>query len=376
MYEAALAVSLPLVGLNLYGAITVNYYDIDKKNFAEYIGNILLIIACSFTIVFFIVHAFNRSIAELVSIPANWLYLIPVAALGQCLSEILLVVWQVKTRAFSYGIYRIVQIVMDVIISLYLIIIVGMNWEGRLYGMGAAAIFFGIIAIVILFKNNLILFRFNIHYIKGALLFGIPLIPHAIGGWAINMIDRVLLTHMVDVESTGVYVVGYQIGMIILLITSSFNLAWAPFLFEKLKQSESNPTIKLRLVKLTYIYNVLIFIVAIILGLIAPWILSFFVGKNFTSAAQYIIWIAVGYAFYGMYLMVANYIFYAKKTHILAEVTFLCAIFNVFSTYILIKYNGVIGAAQATLITFFAFYILVWILSAKSYEMPWLLKET
>ena len=39
--------------------------------------------------------------------------------------------------------------------------------------------------------------------------------------------------------------------------------------------------------------------------------------------------------------------------------------------YFLIKANGVIGAAQATTITFFVSFVLTWILSAKVYKMPW-----
>ncbi len=374
MFEAMLAVSLPIVGLSLNGFISVKYYDVDKENISEYIGNVLFIIFSNFIIVYLAIHTFKYSISEFVDIPANWLYLIPMVALGQCISEIVLVIWQVRTRAYSYGVYRLLQIGIDIIISLYLIIAIGMNWEGRLYGIGATAIIFGIIAIYILFNNNLLSFKLNISYIKETLFFGIPLIPHTIGAWAMNMIDRVLLTRMVGIESTGIYTVGSQIGMIILLITSSFNLAYAPFLFEKLKQSKFNPLIKMKLVKLTYIYNVLILVVAIILGLFAPWFLGSFVGKSFISASSYVMWIAVGYAFHGMYLMVANYIFYAKKTYILAWITFLVAIFNIVSTYILIKYNGAIGAAQATLFTFFIYFILTWILSNNVYKMPWFIR--
>lgn len=72
--------------------------------------------------------------------------------------------------------------------------------------------------------------------------------------------------------------------------------------------------------------------------------------------------------------MVVNYIFYVKKTYILAWITFLSAAINIVLNYFLIRANGAIGAAQATAITFFVSFILTWILSAKVYNMPWLLK--
>ena len=40
-------------------------------------------------------------------------------------------------------------------------------------------------------------------------------------------------------------------------------------------------------------------------------------------------------------------------------------------SYFFIKENGSIGAAQATTISFFITFILVWLLSSKLYPMPW-----
>jgi len=78
-----------------------------------------------------------------------------------------------------------------------------------------------------------------------------------------------------------------------------------------------------------------------------------FVSQNFYSAYKYVLWIALGYAFQGMYFMVVNYIFYGKKTYILAWVTFTSAGINIVLNYFFIK------------------FILVWILSSKAYKMPW-----
>ena len=208
-------------------------------------------------------------------------------------------------------------------------------------------------------------------YVKDALVFGIPLIPHAFGGWVITWIDRIFINSMVSVAATGIYTVGYQVGMIIGLLAISFNRAWTPFLFEKLK--ENNSASKLRIVKFTYLYGVGIIVLALALSLVAPWFLEFFVSKDFHCAYKYVFWIALGYAANGMYFMVVNYIFYVKKTYILAWVTFFSAGINIVLNYFFIKANGAIGAAQATTITFFISFILTWILSARVYKMPWLL---
>ena len=110
---------------------------------------------------------------------------------------------------------------------------------------------------------------------------------------------------------------------------------------------------------------------AIFLALIAPWLLSFFAGEKFSRASSFVVWIALGYAFSGMYYMVVNYIFYAKKTVLLAKLTFFTAILNIGLNYVLITYNGAIGAAQATTITMLLGFVFTWILSNRVYKMPW-----
>jgi O-antigen/teichoic acid export membrane protein len=178
---------------------------------------------------------------------------------------------------------------------------------------------------------------------------------------------------MVGIAETGVYTVGYQVANIMNIIVMSFNKAYIPWLFGKLKKN--NFMDKIRIVKFTYVYFFAVIVLAVSFSLFASWVLKFIVGKNFVNAGAYIIWIALGFAFSGMYYMVTNYILLAEKTHVLAGVTFLAGTINIPLTYVLIKANGTSGAAQATTITFFIHFILTWFLSAKVYKMPWALKQ-
>ena len=73
--------------------------------------------------------------------------------------------------------------------------------------------------------------------------------------------------------------------------------------------------------------------------------------------------------------MVANYIFFAGKTAVLAWVTFVSAMMNIAFNYVLIKLNGSVGAAQASALTFLVTFLMTWALSARVYKMPWKLKD-
>jgi len=323
----------------------------------------------SFLLVFTIVYILKPNFSFFTKFPENWIPFIVIIALCQSIYLINISLWQVEQKSLPYGLFQISRTILNVSLSLIFVVLLCWGWQGRLLGVIITSVVFGLISIFVICKREYIKFSFNKKYIKDALFFGIPLIPASIGGWIITGIDRIFINSMVGVAATGIYTVGYQVGMIIGLLAHSFNLAWSPFLFEKLK--ENNYFTKVKIVKFTYLYNITIIILALILSFVAPYFLKYFISEKFYFAYKYVFWIALSQAFAGMYFMVVNYIYYAKKTYILAWITLFSAGINIILNYFFIKVNGALGAAQATTITYFLQFIMVWILSAKVYRMPW-----
>lgn len=94
--------------------------------------------------------------------------------------------------------------------------------------------------------------------------------------------------------------------------------------------------------------------------------------EEYHGAFVYVIWIALGYAFFGMYTLIFPYGVHVGKTSYLGITTFCVAIINLVANYYLIKINGPLGAAQATLISYVFMFISVWIYSNRLYSMPWI----
>ena len=369
-FEVMLAMGLVFVGLNMYGAIGVNFFKLEHQELGIYVSNIVLLSVITSVVTL----GLALLVFQLVSpaIPAastRWLPLIALAAFAQVLSSIALTLWQVEQRPVPYAVFQTLQTALNVGLSLLFVVTYSWGWRGRLLAIISASIAFGVIGLFIVYRRWRRTLTVKTEYMKDALMFGIPLVPHSLGNWILTGIDRLFLTSMVGVAATGVYAVGYQVGMIVGLVATSFNQAWSPFLFQKLK--EDDPHSKARIVRFTYVYIVGIAGFALVLSLAAPWFLAIFVGPEFRGAYQYVVWVALGYAANGMYLMVAHYVFYAKKTHLLAAVTSSVALINIFLNYILIRANGPIGAAQASAASFFVSFVLTWMLAARVYKMPW-----
>lgn len=374
MFALLITFVSPFTGLSINGAISRQYYNENEIDIREYIYNSLLVLIVSTILVGIIFYTFSERISDLASFPSKYLWTVIVYSFSQFLVSIVLSLWQVQKKALFYGMFINAKTLLNVILSIVLVVGLNFGWRGRIYGQTIALVIFAVLSIIILFKNRWVTISFNKSYIKNSLEFGVPLIPHALSGSIISMTDRFFITSMIGLAATGVYTVGYQVGSIVNILAISFNNAYVPWLYERLKKNEN--TTKTKIVKFTYVYFVIIVLIAISLGIIAPYALKVFLGKSFNESSIYVIWVALGYAFNGMYLMVVNYIFYAQKTKYLAIVTFLTAVINIILNYFFIRENGAIGAAQATTITFSIKFLVVWILSNKVQKMPWNLFNT
>ncbi|KZE38885.1 polysaccharide biosynthesis protein [Bhargavaea cecembensis] len=369
MFALLVTFTSPFIGLSVNGAITRKYYNQENTNIWAYVFNSILILTSSTLLVGGLFYLFSDFIVKITSFPGRYLWLVIVFSLCQFLININLTLWQVQKKAFSYGLFMNLQTLLIVILSIVFVVLLGYGWKGSIYGQAIGVVLFAGIAVYIMLKNGWIDFKFNRSYLSHALAFGIPLIPHALSGAIISMTDRIFITNMVGLSATGIYTVGYQVGSIINVLALSFNNAYIPWLYEKLKKDDYHE--KIKIVKFTYLYFVAIIVFSVIIGLFSPYLLNWFLGKSFIDSSQYVLWIALGYAFNGMYLMVVNYIFYSQRTKYLAIITFITSLINIALNYSLIKTYGAIGAAQATTIVFILKFLMVWIISAKVHNMPW-----
>lgn len=368
MFTLLVGVTTILVGVNLHGAVGVKYFDKDT-DLDRYLGTCLVLILGASVVVLAAGRLFMKEISAWTAFPEPWLWMIPVVAVSQSVNLILLTVWQMENRPARFGAFQVLQTLVQFAIAVYLVVFAGKKWEGPVLALVLSTSAFALAGMFLMFSGRRIGFRFGKAEAAHALRFGLPLLPHALGGVLIIQIDRVFITNMVGIGDTGIYSVGFQMAYIVELIAFSFNQAYVPWLFAKL--TENRPSEKELIVKYTYIYFGAILFLALAVSLVMPWFLGFFVGKKFAEASRYTFWIAVGFAFSGMYYMVTNYIFFSGRTHIVSWATLASLITNIALNFVLIRWNGAIGAAQASACSFFLLFVSTWYLSARVYKMPW-----
>lgn len=365
---------IAVIGLNTFSALSRFYFDSDQKTFDQYISQTLFIISFTGGIILLFVEIFNIQISNLIHIPKSWLWTIVIYATTSNIIQTQLIIWQVRYKAIYYGLFRVSRTLFDIVLSIGLILLLHFNWEGRILGQTIIAIIFAIFSFFLIVKHHRIAFKWMNDKTKDLILYGSPLILHILGTVIITYSDRLFISNYIDLKSTGIYAVGYQVGMIIYLIQNSFNQAWTPWFFEKLKSNDEDE--KGKIVKFTYYYFIALIILAFLVAKLAPLLFSFYIDNAYSDGQEVVIWIALAFAFNGMYKMMSNYIFYSKKTYIVSIITVITAIINLILNYFWVKNYGAIGVAKATTISFFIQFLLTWIYSNKTYKMNWLLVKT
>lgn len=361
---------VPLVSINISSAVSRKYFSAESQtNFAIYVGNAIFLLIVNTLFIGIICFFFHKTLSGITELSLKWIFYAIVVSATQSIFISTLTIYQVRGKAAYYGILQITQTAINLLLTILLIEQGHLGYEGRLYGIVVTYLIFAVVCLIILIFNRDISLNINKHHIKHILSLGIPLIPHVLGGLILGMADRFMIKNIVSIESAGIYTVAYQIGSILMLLTASFNAAYIPWLFKKLKENKESD--KIVIVRLTYLYYCALFFTTISMAVILLWILPVLVGIKFYTAKEFVPWILLGLFFNGMYMMVANYIFYAEKTYILAICTISVALLYIPLAYFFIHTNGAVGACQASSISFFLLFILTWFTSNKIIPMPW-----
>lgn len=364
-----LSFTTPFLGLCVNGAIQRQFYHLKKEEMSIYITNCLFILMGSSLLTTGVFWVFGNEICRWTSFPIDWLWAVIVIGFTQFISTILLSIWQVQEMSLSYSAFQISQAIVNTVLSVWFVVGLSMNWQGRIYGQVISSVLFFVVAIILLFKNGWIKLEKNNGYIKDALAFGVPLVPHLLSGTIKGVIDRIFIANMINLTVAGLYSVGFQMASFIIVLATSFNNAYVPWLYEKLKANEIST--KKKIVIFTYIYFIVALLLVVIFSLAARFLFPIFLGDKFADSVIYVWWISIGFAFNGMYFMVVNYIFYANKTRVLGIITLLTSFLSVILNYFSIKTWGALGAAYTFALVNFITFIAVWIYSNKVLPMPW-----
>ncbi|MBW3517567.1 oligosaccharide flippase family protein [Flavobacterium sp. NKUCC04_CG] len=369
IYQVMVSFVMPFIGMNMQNNITRNFFSQSKEFIAKLVYNLMVVLTGTFVIVLILISIYLYLGGTRFDIPERWIFALPIIAYMNVFNDFNLTILRNSKKALQYGAFEISKTIIDLSLTILLIVVYNFGWEGRTTGMLLSTIIIGAISFYRIWKNGYLTFIFDRVQIKEILKISIPLIPHALGGVIMAFGDRIFIDQMVGKAEMGIYTVGYQFGMIMILFTTAFNQTWTPWVYELLAKDKMES--KVKIVKATYLVGIGFVCLAFLITFISYFLLPLMTTKHYHGAFVHVIWIALGYAFFGMYTLVFPYGVHVGKTSYLGIITFSAAVINMIANYFLIKMNGAVGSAQATLISYIFMFVAVWWYSNKLYPMPW-----
>ncbi len=372
--NSLVTVLIPFIGLAAAGLINIDYYKIkDKNEFASLFSSVQFVPVIPFFFFFIISFLFKNPIAAFLEIPIEKSYWIPlstVIAFTTIYFETLIAYNVTEQKPWFYAIFNVGKLIVEVCLTIFFVTKLRLGWEGRLIAWGISSFILFLAGFLYYKKEKILTANINKKHIRAAVLFGLPLILHIVGKFVINQSDRIFITKMVSLYDAGIYNMGYQVGMVMLLFVNAVGNFFQPFLFERLAVYDEKA--KIQIVKTTYYITAGFFILLLLMTLVSPYFFSIFIDEKYKQSVSYIFWVGLSYFFWGVYILFAGYIFYTKKTKVLGYLSLLNVILNIVLNFLFIKKFGALGAAYATCVSFFVVSVIIVLRSLKLFpDLPW-----
>ena len=288
-------------------------------------------------------------------VPINQFYLLRYAGIIIFLdvaAGITLALLRMTKNAKKFGTIKILSIVVNVLLNIFLLVVVKMSIEGVF------------IANIIQSAVQLILTLGYMHTMmpakyEGKLLnemakFGVPTIASGISAMVLQNIDRPIMQVLKGSAAVGQYQASYRLGMFMMIFVSMFEFAWRPFFLQQSKKPNAKNLFSKIFTYFNLIGSALFLFISLFIVTLATYPIPFTNGK--TVIAQ-IYWqglyivpiVLLSYLFNGWYTNFIVGIYIQKKTKTLPIITAVAASTEAILCFLFIPIFSIIGGAYATL---------------------------
>ncbi len=264
---------------------------------------------------------------------------------------------RLEGKAARFVTLSVVGAVAGALISIVLVLVLGWGIQGLLLASLFAQILSATLVAVTVAPH--LMFGITTRFFVPLVRIGFPSIFGVFAFFVIDYLDRQMLQRMIGLDAVGVYSVGYNLGLVMLIAVSAFGMAWPPFFTSFIKRQEEAKLLFGKILN----YYLIVFGGLAALFFVAAKPLVTMLAPDFVTAGQIIGLVAAAYMLKGAYLIILPGIYFAKKLHWQSAVEWIAAIANIGLNLLLIPVFGIVGAAVATLVSYALMTTLAWMVA-------------
>lgn len=323
-------------------------------NFAYLISGVMLIL----------IFIFGRLFSNLIfdfGDSYKILCIIVITSISSQISSIYISKYSMEYKALKVCVIQVSQISLQFIIIIYSVIKLNMGLMGVLYGQLIATVtIFFILTIMEIKKYKIEMDKL---LLKNMMIYSLGLLPVNLSGWILTLSDRYFIKHYNGFGDTGIYNLGYQFGMIInpIFITPFLN-SFTAYKFEIYKDADAKENFK----NLFRKYNVIGCFIMLGIAIFSKFGIMVFANSDFANAYKVVPLILYSYFLYGKTGYYALGFQIENKTYKIGMYMGFAALLNIILNFFLVPLGGMIGAAIATIISYFVLN-LIFIKSSNQY---------
>lgn len=337
--------------LDIYSSVQIARYDFDDKEMDGFLSSILSVSSLSVAVIYLLVKISGDYAVDLMGIPA---YLIDFMFLNILLANAFTIL-QTNHRAYMrYKEFVVLSITVAITSPLLSILLIYLQesdrYVGRIIGNALPKMIISLFIFIYIIKKGKTFY--NKDYWKYALVISIPLIPHHLSTNLLSQFDRVMINKYSGATQVGLYSLAYSYSSILSVIWTSFNQAWTPWFYGRMKESDHETV--LNAVKPYTIAFSFMFFSMLVVG---PEAIRIFGPEEYWDGVWVIPPVLLGLFFQFIYSLYVNIEFYLKKTQYIAIGSIIAASLNVGLNLIAIPRFGYISAAYTTLIGYVFLFI-------------------
>lgn len=354
IFNSTSAMLVIILSLNFQSVVTRKYYE-NNEEFEEFLGTLLITVFILTLLeylpfVFIFIHlGFSFRIL-------SFLFVISIT---KAYINIITQTYIAQNKSVKYGItiflYSFINFALSIIFLLF--------FNPKTFVLLVYALtltnFITLLYLLIKEKKTYKLV-FKLKFLFYACKFSIPLIAHSLSMLILIQFDRIMINWFYSAKECGLYSLSYNIGMIMSIVVLSINKAWVPSFYSYLNNKKTGKISD----NLSYYFNLLTIIFCFAMLFYEP-ICMFFIPLEFYTSFQIIPIIFFTYVIQFLYFINANYLFYYKKTKLIALITFICALVNVLLNYLLFRHYNYYVASITTLISYLLLFTITQFVNKK-----------
>lgn len=358
-----------VVNLGIESSIVKVYFEIDNKRDKKVVIStafaFVLIVASIFTGCFWF---FREKLSIVLLNSPEFAYLFSFALLASfffIIKTVPLSVFRAQEKALIYSIFAFLTLILGLSFNILFVIVFRENVRGILKSAFLSQCIIFLFILPLFFKN--LFFKFKKEYLTRMLTFGLPIVPSGLAIWILTLLDRYFLKVFTTMDIVGIYSLGYKIATIMsMLVIVPFSMAWSPLVLKWYNEG----TAKELNAKVYRYYSIAGFFIALIISLYSKEIIHIMTTPPFFDAYKIVYFIVLAYLFHGFYMIFTAGCTFFRKTFYFPIATGTAAIMNTILNILLIPHYKMMGAAIATVLSYFVMTALMYIFSDKYYHIP------